>query len=227
VGVADFPLRGTVLLVDNRDLIHVGLRVVLQRQDWVTQIIAAERGADAVRLAACHQPRVALVDLFVGEEFGTEICAAIRRDAPAVPVLLTSTSRAITLQAARAAGASGFVPKEGSATELIDTLRAVATGTSPFTWRPEVVRVGLTERQRQILDLMAQGATNRTIARSLGLSLDTVKHQTTSIYRRLDVRNRAAAVHHGQRLGLVPTDVRVPQRHTTSAATPSPMQRAA
>jgi DNA-binding NarL/FixJ family response regulator len=200
---------------------------VLQREDWVTRIIAAGRGADAARLAASHQPRVALVDLFVGEEFGTEICATIRRAAPAVRVLLTSTSRSVSPQAARAAGASGFVPKDGSATELMETLRAVATGMSPFTWPREVVRGGLTERQEQILDLMAKGATNRTIAQSLGLSLDTVKHQTTAIYRRLGVRNRAAAVHHGQRLGLVPTDVRVPQRHTATAATPRPMQRAA
>jgi DNA-binding NarL/FixJ family response regulator len=227
VGVADFPIRGSVLLVDNRDLIHVGLRVVLQRQDWVTRIIGARRGADAVRLAARDQPRLALVDLFVGEEFGTEICAAIRREAPAVRVLLTSTSRSITQHAARAAGASGFVPKDCSATELMDTIRAVATGANPFGWRPEVVRAGLSERQQQILDLMAQGATNRTIAQALGLSVDTVKHHTTSIYRRLDVRNRAAAVHHGQRLGLVPSDVRVPQRHTATAAPPRPLQRAA
>ena len=227
VGVAGFPARGSVLLVDNRDLIHVGLRVVLQRQDWVTQILATGRGAEAVRLAVRHQPRLALVDLFVGHEFGTEICAAIRRAAPAVRVLLTSTARSITPHAARAAGASGFVPKEGSATELMNTLRAVATGMNPFTWRPEVVRAGLTERQQQILDLMAQGATNRTIAQALGLTLDKVKHHTTSIYRRLDVRNRAAAVHHGQRLGLVPIDVRVPQRHTAAAAAPRPLQRAA
>jgi DNA-binding NarL/FixJ family response regulator len=69
----------------------------------------------------------------------------------------------------------------------------------------------LTVRQQQILNLMAEGATNRAIADSLGLSLDTIKHHTTLIYRRLDVRNRAGAVHLGQRLGLL-----------TAAAAPRP-----
>jgi two-component system response regulator DesR len=227
MGVPNIAPRGSVLLVDNQDLIHIGLRVVLQRQDWVTRIIGARRGEDAVLLAARHEPRVALVDLFVGEEFGAEICSAIRREAPAVRVLLTSSARSITQHAARAAGASGFVPKDGTAAELVDTLRAVASGEDPFVWRPEVMRGLLSERQRQILDLMAEGETNRTIAETLGLSVDTVKHHTTLIYRRLDVRNRAAAVHRGQRLGLVQPAVRVPQRHTAAAAAPREMQRAA
>jgi two-component system response regulator DesR len=227
MGAPNIAPRGSVLLVDNQDLIHIGLRVVLQRQDWVTRIIGARRGEDAVLLAARHEPRVALVDLFVGEEFGAEICAAIRQEAPMVRVLLTSSARSITQHAARAAGASGFVPKDGTAAELVDTLRAVACGEDPFVWRPEVMRGVLSERQRQILDLMAEGATNRTIAEILGLSVDTVKHHTTLIYRRLDVRNRAAAVHRGQRLGLVQPAVRVPQRHTATAAGPREMQRAA
>lgn len=227
MGVPNTALRGSVLLVDNQDLIHIGLRVVLQRQDWVTRIIGARRGEDAVFLAARHEPRIALVDLFVGEEFGAEICAAIRREAPAVRVLLTSSARSITQHAARVAGACGFVPKDSTAAELVDTLRTVAGGDDPFVWRPEVRRGQLSERQRQILDLMAEGETNRTIADALGLSVDTVKHHTTLIYRKLDVRNRAAAVHRGQRLGLVQPAVRVPQRHTEAAATPRELQRAA
>jgi two-component system response regulator DesR len=227
MGVPNTTPRGSVLLVDNQDLIHIGLRVVLQRQDWVTRIVGARRGEDAVLLAARHEPRVALVDLFVGEEFGAEICAAIRREVPSVRVLLTSSARSITQHAARVAGAAGFVPKDSTAAELVDTLRAVASGDDPFVWRPEAMRGQLSERQRQILDLMAEGETNRTIAEMLGLSVDTVKHHTTLIYRRLDVRNRAAAVHRGQRLGLVQPAVRVPQRHPDAAATPRDMPRAA
>lgn len=219
--------RGSVLLVDNQDLIHIGLRVVLQRQDWVTRIVGARRGEDAVLLATRHAPRVALVDLFVGDEFGAEICASIREEAPEVKVLLTSSARSITQHAARVAGACGFVRKDGAATEIVDTLRAVASGDDPFVWRPEVRRGQLSERQREILDLMAEGETNRAISEMLGLSVDTVKHHTTLIYRRLDVRNRAAAVHRGQRLGLVQPAVRAPQRRTDAAASPREMQRAA
>jgi DNA-binding NarL/FixJ family response regulator len=222
----DVPL-GSVLLVDNRDLIHIGLRVVLQRQDWVTRIFGARCGRDAVLLATRHQPRVALVDLFVGDEYGTEICAAIREQAPAVRVLLTSSGHSITQHAAHVAGASGFVVKDSTAAELVEAVRAVAAGENPFVWRSEVLRGSLSARQQQILELMAAGATNRAIGEALGLSVDTVKHHTSVIYRRLAVRNRAAAVHLGQRLGLLASPDRVLQRHMAPAAARPPMQRAA
>jgi two-component system response regulator DesR len=212
------PARGSVLLVDNQDLVHIGLRVVLQRQDWVTRIFGARQGADAVLLAARHQPRIAFVDLFVGDEFGTEICAAIRRKSPAVRVLLTSSGRSLTQHAARAAGAAGFVPKDSSVWELLDALRRVASGDNRFTRHPEIVQGALSARQQQILELMAQGETNRTISQTLGISVDTVKHHTTAIYRRLDVGNRASAVHRGQWLGLLQPTVRAPQWHTEAAA---------
>jgi DNA-binding NarL/FixJ family response regulator len=203
--------RYGVLLVDNCDVVHIGLRVVLQRQPWATRIVSARRGADAVLLAARHQPRVALVDLFVGDEWGTQICGAIRARAPGVRVLLTSGSGSLSQQAARDVGAAGFVAKDCPLPQLLAAIRAVAEGCQRLVWRPEVPRGPLTVRQQQILNLMAEGATNRAIADSLGLSLDTIKHHTTLIYRRLDVRNRAGAVHLGQRLGLL-----------TAAAAPRP-----
>lgn len=205
-------VRGSVLLVDNQDLVHIGLRLVLQRQDWVTRIIGARQRSDAIMLAVRHQPRVALVDLFVGDEFGTEICVAIRRAAPGVQVLLTSSGRSISQDAARAAGAAGFVPKDGSVWELLNALRGAANGECRFTRQPENVHgVALTSRQQEILELMAEGATNSKIARTLDLSVDMVKHHTTAIYRRLEVTNRAAAVHRAQRLGVLRPDVRGPQ----------------
>jgi two-component system response regulator DesR len=196
-------LRFGVLLVDSRDIVHIGLRVVLRRQPWVTRVLSARRSTDAVLIASRHAPRVALVDLFVGDEWGTEICGAIRDRSPDVRVLLTSSSGSLTQHAARAAGASGFVAKDCPVPELLSAIRAVAEGRQQFVWRPEVARGSLTVRQQQILRLMAEGATNRAIADSLGLSLDTIKHHATLIYRRLDVRNRAGAVHVGQRLGLL------------------------
>jgi DNA-binding NarL/FixJ family response regulator len=196
-------LRFGVLLVDSRDIVHIGLQVVLRRQPWVTRVLSARRGADAVLIASRHEPRVALVDLFVGEEWGTRICGAIRDRSPDVRVLLTSSSSSLTQHAARAAGASGFVAKDCPVPQLLAAIRAVAEGGQQFVWRAEVARGSLTVRQQQILHLMAEGATNRAIADSLGLSPDTIKHHTTLIYRRLDVRNRASAVHIGQRLGLL------------------------
>ncbi|MEA2295067.1 MAG: hypothetical protein QOE86_2706 [Solirubrobacteraceae bacterium] len=236
---ADADLRGSVLLVDNCDIVHLGLRVLLHRQEWVTRILSARCGADAVLLATRHEPRVAVVDLFVGSEYGTEICSAIRARAPRVNVLLTSSSGTITQHAARAAGASGFIAKESPLTDLQAAIRTAAQDERRFVWRPEVMRGTLSARQQQILKLMAEGATNHTIGDALGLSVDTVKHHTTLIYRRLEVRNRAAAVHLAQQLGLLaspavhghhPPDQaadRVPQRRTAEATAQPPVPRAA
>jgi two-component system response regulator DesR len=195
--------RFGVLLVDNVDIVHIGLRVVLQRQPWVSRVLGARRGEDALLIAARHAPRVALVDLFVGEEWGTEICAAIRARCPGVRVLLASSSGSLTQQAALDAGASGFVAKDSPVPQLLAAIRAVGEGGQQFVWRPEVARGALTVRQQQIVHLMAKGASNRAIADALGLSVDTIKHHATRIYRRLDVHNRAGAVHLAQRLGLL------------------------
>jgi DNA-binding NarL/FixJ family response regulator len=195
--------RGAVLLVDRSDIIHIGLRVLLRRQPWVTRVLSARRGADAVLLATRHEPRVALVDLFVGDEYGIEICQAIRQRSPRVRVLLTSSSSTLTQHAAHRAGASGFVAKDCSADDLLAAIRKAADDEPMFVWSPHATRGSLSSRQQQILNLMAEGSTNQGIADALGLAVDTVKHHTTLIYRRLDVRNRAAAVHLAERLGLL------------------------
>jgi DNA-binding NarL/FixJ family response regulator len=200
--VSAYP-RGVVLLVDGSDIIHIGLRVLLRRQPWVARVLSARSGGDAVLLAARHEPRVALVDLFVGDEYGIEICEAIRHRSPNVRVLLTSSSSTLTQHAAHLAGASGFVAKDCSANDLLAAIRKAADDEPRFVWSPDATRGSLSSRQQQILNLMAQGATNQSIADALGLSVDTVKHHTTLIYRRLDVRNRAAAVHLAERLGLL------------------------
>jgi two-component system NarL family response regulator len=219
VSVVDNDLRAGVLLVDNRDIVHLGLRVLLARQDWVTRVLSARRGADAVLLAERHRPRVAVIDLFVGSEYGVNVCRAIRDRAPETRVLMTSSSTVLTQHAARVAGATGFIAKDAAATEMLAAIRAVARSNPRFVWRPEVARGPLSRRQQQILNLMAEGATNPRIADMLGLSLDTVKHHTTLIYKRLQVPNRAAAVHLGQRLGLLSP--------TPPAETQPPLQRAA
>jgi DNA-binding NarL/FixJ family response regulator len=195
--------RGAVLLVDASDIIHIGLRVLLRRQPWVSRVLSARCGADAVLLAARHEPRVALVDLFVGDEYGIEICEAIRHRSPRVRVLLTSSSGTLTQHAAHVAGASGFVAKDGDASDLLAAIRTAADSEPGFVWHPDATHGSLSSRQHQILNLMARGATNQGIADALGLSVDTIKHHTTLIYRRLGVRNRAAAVHLGERLGLL------------------------
>jgi DNA-binding NarL/FixJ family response regulator len=205
--------RGAVLLVDSSDIIQIGLRVLLRRQRWVTRVLSARRGPDAVLLASRHEPRVALVDLFVGDEYGIEICEAIHNCSPRVRVLLTSSSGTLTQHAAHMAGAAGFIAKDAPATELLEAIRKAADDEPRFVWAPDTARGSLSSRQQQVLNLMAEGATNQAIADALGLSVDTVKHHTTLIYRRLDVRNRASAVHLAERLGLLTGPAPAVARH--------------
>lgn len=194
--------RLRVLVVDDHDVVHWGFRVMLAEQPWVERCLSARSGAEAVAVADECSPHVALVDLFVREESGAEICERLRTAAAATRVLLISGAGRISPSAARAAGAAGFVPKDWSAREIAEAVRMVARGMTVFRDGEEPTN-RLSGREREVLDLIASGATNAQIAERLHLSPWTVKEYTGTLYRKLEVRNRAEAVHRAQRLGLL------------------------
>jgi DNA-binding NarL/FixJ family response regulator len=100
------PDRGLrVLVVDDHDVVHWGFRLLLTEQPWVERCLTASNQEEALALARRYEPHVALVDLFLGEESGAELCEAIRREVPATRVLLISGAGWISPQAAKAAGA--------------------------------------------------------------------------------------------------------------------------
>jgi two-component system response regulator DesR len=105
--------------------------------------------------------------------------------------------------AARAAGASGFVSKDWDASEVIAAVRAVGMGMTMFKPLAEQPEPLLSDRERAVLELIAAGPTNREIAQRLYLSPHTVKEHTSSLYRKLNARNRAEAVQRAQRIGLI------------------------
>jgi two-component system response regulator DesR len=197
------PSKLRVLVVDDHDVVHWGFRLMLNEQPWVESTMSARTGAEAVAMAARLRPHVALVDLFIGEESGAQVCEALRAQAPATRVLLISGAGRISPAAARAAGAAGFVPKEWPAREIAEAVRMVGRGMTVFREMDEPPANRLSEREREVLDLIASGATNREIAESLHLSPWTVKEYTGGVYRKLGVRNRAEAVQRAQRLGLL------------------------
>ena len=164
--------------------------------------LAATGVEEALALARRYEPHVALVDLFLGEESGVEVCEALRRESPGTRVLLISGAGWISPQAARAAGASGFVSKDRSAQDVAAAVQDVGRGLTVFAARPEQPSAPLSEREREVLALMASGKTNREIAKQLFLSPHTVKEHTSAVYRKLHVRNRAEAVQRAERLGL-------------------------
>ncbi len=200
--VATRQLR--ILIVDDHDVVHWGFRMLLGEQPWVARCLGARTVAEAVELARRHAPDVALVDLFLAGESGADACESIRGACPRTRVLLISGAGRMSPAAARAAGASGFVSKDAGAAELIRAVRRVAAGGSAFA-APDrsAVAPPVTDREREVLSLIADGATNREIAGRLHLSPHTVKEHTSTLYRKLTARNRAEAVQRAQRLGLL------------------------
>ena len=192
----------TVLVVDDHDVVQWGFRLMLARQPWVGRCLAARTPEEAVELAGRHRPDVALVDLFLGNQSGAELSHGIRQASERTRILLISGSGWISSKAARAAGAHGFVPKDWKANELAEAVRKVGTGGSVFVKLDAGPEVMLTERERDVLALIADGSTNPEIGERLHLSAHTVKEYTSSLYRKLEVRNRAEAVARAQRLGL-------------------------
>jgi two-component system response regulator DesR len=197
------PHRLRVLVVDDHDVVHWGFRLMLTQQPWVERCLSAQSGEEALALARRYRPHVALVDLFIGEESGAEICEQLRAAEPMTRVLLFSGAGEISPQAARAAGAAGFAYKDWPARRIASAVRMVGLGKTVFERHDQPVVMGLSERERSVLELMASGSTNPEIAEALHLSKHTIKEHTSSVYRKLGVRNRTEAVQKAQRLGLV------------------------
>jgi len=143
------------------------------------------------------------VDLFIGEESGAKVCERLRAADPLTRVLLFSGAGSISPTAARAAGASGFASKDWPAAKIAQAVRLVGLGRTVFERQDHPGALGLSERERDVLELMAAGSTNPEIAAQLHLSKHTVKEHTSAVYRKLGVRNRTEAVQRAQRLGLL------------------------
>ncbi|WP_328843589.1 response regulator transcription factor [Streptomyces sp. NBC_00258] len=208
------PLR--LLIADDHAVVRAGLRALLEGAVDLDVIAEASSGEEAVRLGAELTPDVVLMDLrFAGTNRGIDGVEAVRRlasEAPGTPVvMLTSYSGRAEVVRALEAGARGYVLKAGPPEDLFRAVRSAAVGGMGLA--PEVVGdlVGqvvspvpeLTQREREVVRLMADGHSNRSIADSLYLSEATVKTHLVRIYRKLGVDNRAAAVSEAVRRGLL------------------------
>jgi two-component system response regulator DesR len=195
--------RLRVLIVDDHEVVHWGFRLMLGEQPWVERCLSARNAAEALALNQRYSPHVALVDLFVGQESGPQICERLRAESPQLSVLLISGAGRISPNAARAAGAAGFISKDWPASDIAAAVRMVALGRTVFRAHEAPQGPPLTDREQEVLEAIASGATNREIAATLFLSPHTVKEHSSSLYRKLGVRNRAEAVQKAQRLGLL------------------------
>lgn len=213
-----------VLIVDDQALVRAGFRVLLETAGDVEVVGEAENGAEAVRAASELSPDVVLMDIRMPEMDGLEATRRILDDAgetgPRVLVLTTFDADEYVYEALRA-GASGFLLKDAEPAHLVDAVRVVARGDallSPgvtrrliaeFASRPEVRRAhpaelaALTERELEVLALVAQGLSNDEIAQHLFISPATSKTHVSRVMMKMHSRDRAQLVVMAYESGLV------------------------
>jgi len=202
-----------VLIVDDHGVVRAGLEQLISTFDDVEVVAAAAGGAEAVDIALSDRPDVVLMDLEMPEVDGVEATRRILAASPGTRVvILTSFSDRERILRALDAGAVGYLLKDAEPTELARGIAAAARGESPLdpraartilTVRSESgPREALSEREREVLTLLAQGLANKEIARQLGISEKTVKAHLTSVFRQLGVTDRTQAALWARQHGL-------------------------
>jgi two-component system response regulator DesR len=200
---AEEQQRLRVLVVDDQEVVHWGFKTLLSRRRWVEGYSAVCTLDEAVEVAQRDRPDVAIVGAVVGLDAGTEVTRRLREASPTTHVLLMATGGRVSARSARAAGAYGYVPKHWPAQDIANAARMVGLGMTVFAPENEVEGAVLSERERQVLEMVAAGSTNREIAERLFLSPHTVKDHTSALYRKIGARNRAQAILRAQRLGIL------------------------
>lgn len=195
--------RLRVLVVDEQEVVHWGFKMLLARRTWVEAYAATATVDGALVLAARERPDVALVDAAVGDDSGAEVARRLMDASPRTRVLLMASGGRMTARAAREAGAAGFVPKDSPAQDIANAARMVGLGMTVFMPAADADAALLSDRERQVLEMIAGGSTNREIAERLFLSPHTVKDHTSALYRKIGARNRAQAILRAQRLGML------------------------
>ena len=211
------PVR--VLLADDHALVRAGIRALLQNLEGVTVVAETGNGADVLEFARAHRPDVVLLDISMPGLGGLEVSAQLRDALPEVRVVMLSmhANEEYVLQALRA-GAAGYMLKDSATAELELALKAVMQGETylspPISKQVVdgyVQRVGaeqtasdnLTPRQRQVLQLIAEGHSTKEIAHRLNLSVKTVETHRAQLMERLQIREIAGLVKYAIRHGLV------------------------
>jgi two-component system response regulator DesR len=195
--------RVRVLVVDEQEVVHWGFKMLLSRRTWVEAYAAASSTEEAVELAVRDEPHVALVDAAVGGDSGAEVTRRLSKASPSTRVLMMAGEGRACGRAARAAGAYGVVPKGWPAQDIANAARMVGLGMTVFAPEVDDDHPLLSDRERQVLEMIAAGRTNREIAERLFLSPHTIKDHTSTLYRKVGARNRAQAILRAQRLGML------------------------
>jgi two-component system response regulator DevR len=197
-----------VFLLDDHEVVRRGLRELLEGEPDMEVVGEAGSAEQAVRRIAALRPDVAILDARLGDGSGIDVCREVRSaDESIRALILTSYDDDAALLAAVLAGAAGYVLKQIRGSSLVDAVRRVAAGeslldpaltgrllarTQPGSAEPPALR-SLTEQERRVLGCIAEGLTNREIARRLHLAEKTVKNYVSSLLAKLGMQRRTQA----------------------------------
>ncbi len=211
-----------VVLADDHDLVRAGIRLLLEGLDGVQVVGEASDGREALRLIEALRPNLVITDIAMQTLNGLDTAARIKEQYPEIHVIILSmhASEEYVLRALEA-GASGYLLKNSAVQELELALQAIARGDtylSPPVSKQVIghylrqvnsrpgAETGLTPRQREILQLIAEGHTSKGIARALDLSTKTVEAHRAQIMERLNIHDLAGLVRYAVRQGLISPD---------------------
>jgi len=214
-----------VVLAEDHTIVREGLRALLDAREDIEVVAEVADGRAAVEAVATHKPDVAILDLNMPELNGVDAIRLIRKDVPATQVLILSMhSGEEYVRPAIRAGASGYLLKGSGLSDLVAAIQAVSRGDAFFS--PAIAKIvlhdsrrdarpggrdpqpgdTLTNREREILQLVAEGRSSPEIARQLNLSVKTVEGHRGRIMAKLDVHHVAGLVRHAIKIGLVSPD---------------------
>ncbi len=210
-----------VLVVDDQELFRRGLTMVIGALDGIELVGEADNGKDAVDVAVRTDPDVVLLDVRMPARSGIETCAELKAVMPSVRiVMLTASDEETDLYDAIKSGASGYLLKDASIDEVAKAVRLVADGQSLISpamavklldefkqlassGAATVTAPRLTDRELEVLRLVARGGSNREIARDLFISENTVKNHVRNILEKLQLHSRMEAVMYAVREKLL------------------------
>lgn len=216
-------LRQRILLVDDHEVVRLGLKALIGRQSDMEIVAEADDAASAVAKAAALKPDVVVMDIRLGSGSGIDACREIVSLLPDTKVImLTSYAEDDVLFAAIQAGAAGYVLKQAGGQDVIRALQAVAQGQAlldPALTERVFARVRraarseeaaafamLTDQEQRVLALVTAGRTNREIAQALHLGEGTVRNYVSNVLSKLGVANRAEAAAYATKNNLKPAD---------------------
>lgn len=211
--------RVRIVLVDDHVVMRQGLRSVLEREEDIDVVAEAATPAEAMAVVAAVVPHMVLLDLKLStgqDAEGIDLCHDLTRQHPDLSVLVLTTflDEHLVLRAIRA-GARGYVVKDVDTSGLVRAIRDLSRGGSAFDARSAAAVVkglnapepdpptGLTEREKEVLRLLAAGCTNRLIGERLYISETTAKFHVGNILRKLEVTRRAEAVYEASKAGVI------------------------